>query len=144
MNNMSKEKQLYEILRSIQSGEIGTDLAHVKILRLFDVAQSLPSDETLIGEARELHLKLSQMIRKLGQSYPKKHGSWIILKVSNGRFFELDSWNHSIKMKQGSGEYDYWNGFNGNTIIYFGLFWGNFETKVAPQVYQSAISCITN
>jgi len=32
---MSKEKQLYEILRTLQKGEIGTDLAHLQILRLF-------------------------------------------------------------------------------------------------------------
>jgi len=37
---MSKEKQLYEILRSLQRGEIGTDLAHVPILRLFVVMES--------------------------------------------------------------------------------------------------------
>ena len=35
---MSKEKQLYEILRTLQKGEIGTDLAHLQILRLFDVS----------------------------------------------------------------------------------------------------------
>jgi hypothetical protein len=34
---MSKEKQLYEILRTLQKGEIGTDLAHMQILRLFSV-----------------------------------------------------------------------------------------------------------
>jgi hypothetical protein len=34
---MSKEKQLYEILRALQKGEIGTDLAHLQILRLFSV-----------------------------------------------------------------------------------------------------------
>jgi hypothetical protein len=34
---MSKEKQLYEILRTLQKGEIGTDLAHLQILRLFSV-----------------------------------------------------------------------------------------------------------
>jgi hypothetical protein len=39
---MSKEKQLYEILRSLQRGEIGTDLAHLQILRLFVVSGQLP------------------------------------------------------------------------------------------------------
>ena len=34
---MSKDKQLYEILRSLQRGEIDTDLAHLQILRLFYV-----------------------------------------------------------------------------------------------------------
>jgi hypothetical protein len=34
---MSKEKQLYEILRTLQKGEKGTDLAHLQILRLFSV-----------------------------------------------------------------------------------------------------------
>ena len=42
---MSKEKQLYEILRSLQRGEIGTDLAHLQILRLFDVSGSLLDDK---------------------------------------------------------------------------------------------------
>jgi hypothetical protein len=37
---MSKEKQLYEILRSLQRGDIGTDLAHLQILRLFVVMES--------------------------------------------------------------------------------------------------------
>jgi hypothetical protein len=38
---MSKEKQLYEILRTLQKGEIGTDLAHLQILRLFSVLNSI-------------------------------------------------------------------------------------------------------
>ena len=37
---MSKEKQLYEILRNLQNGKIGTDKAHIEILRLFSVSGS--------------------------------------------------------------------------------------------------------
>ena len=36
--SMSRQKQLYEILRTLQKGEIGTDLAHLQILRLFGVS----------------------------------------------------------------------------------------------------------
>jgi hypothetical protein len=33
---MSKKKQLYDILNKHREGEVGTDRAHIKIMRLFD------------------------------------------------------------------------------------------------------------
>jgi hypothetical protein len=39
--SMSRDKQLYDILRSLQKGEIGTDGAHIQILRLFSVSNSV-------------------------------------------------------------------------------------------------------
>jgi hypothetical protein len=39
--SMSRDKQLYDILRSLQKGETGTDGAHIQILRLFSVSNSV-------------------------------------------------------------------------------------------------------
>jgi len=54
---MSKEKQLYEILRALQKGEIGTDLAHLQILRLFSVvgrSEQLPPNPIADKEHKDL------------------------------------------------------------------------------------------
>ncbi len=53
---MSKEKQLYEILRSLQRGEIGTDLAHLKILRLFAVSGSVCKCPICLEEMKGIEL----------------------------------------------------------------------------------------
>jgi hypothetical protein len=54
---MSKEKQLYEILRALQKGEIGTDLAHLQILRLFSVVE------------RSKHLIESDKLCRMNQNF---------------------------------------------------------------------------
>ena len=48
---MSKEKQLYEILRNLQNGKIGTDKAHIEILRLFSV----------VGQSEQLKAFLNEI-----------------------------------------------------------------------------------
>ena len=47
---MSKEKQLYNILLSLQKGEFGTDKAHIEILRLFSVSVSFFKGGSVIEE----------------------------------------------------------------------------------------------
>lgn len=88
------------------------------------------------------HYHLAGLIHKYGEVKEKKHGRWVKYSLPNNQFLELDSHNKAIKLKKGNGEYDYWLGFTGDTIIYFGSDFGKFETNVAKQVYQSAISCI--
>jgi len=60
---MSKEKQLYEILRTLQKGEIGTDLAHLQILRLFSVVG--PSEQLLEEQSNWLMANTSLEVEKI-------------------------------------------------------------------------------
>jgi len=50
---MSKDKQLYDILLSLQKGEFGTDKAHIEILRLFSVSVSFFRGGSVIEEIDE-------------------------------------------------------------------------------------------
>ena len=69
---MSKEKQLYEILRSLQKGDIGTDLAHLQILCLFVVMESDCDHEWLDNSFDHFGFLTEQICDKCGakQSVP--------------------------------------------------------------------------
>lgn len=84
----------------------------------------------------EKHNQLVSLIFKEGEGFDKKHGSWIKLNLGDDLFFQLDAWSDAVTLKKGSGEYDYWLGFSGQAITYFGLNWGGFESSVSEDIYD--------
>jgi len=50
------------------------------------------------------HEVLRGLIHKHGTEFPKKHGNWIILRLNDDWFIEMDSWNGYTTLKQGSGD----------------------------------------
>lgn len=89
----------------------------------------------------KLHNDLVAALLNKGECFPKKHGQWVRYWISKTQFLMMDSWNKAIYLREGTGEYEYWCGFSGKQKLYFGNCWGGFESEVAPQVYQSALSC---
>ena len=57
------------------------------------------------------HKILLNYIHKHGNSFPKKHGNWIKLKLFKDYYLSLDSWNGYISFCKGKGEYDKWLGY---------------------------------
>ncbi len=71
------------------------------------------------------------VILKEGERFPKKHGSWICLKLNENEFFSMDSWNGAIHFHEGEPQYKYWTGFSGSSSVYLGLSdksWRNNDT----------------
>lgn len=95
-------------------------------------------------EKKKLHSRLINLIKEKGISLPKKHGKWAKFELDKNMFFQVDTYNSEITLRQGSGEYNFWTGFSGSSILYFGCDFGKFESHVSNQTYLSAISCITN
>jgi hypothetical protein len=85
--------------------------------------------ETLENKTKEYYFeKIKKLIYDYGQRFDKKYGNWIKLQYTNDSFFEMDSWNKSIVLKQGSGKYNYWIGFEGEHMEYLGsIDWGGSE-----------------
>jgi hypothetical protein len=63
---------------------------------------------------------IREIILSKGERFPKKHGSWICLKLDTG-FFSMDSWNGAIHYHDGEPIYEYWAGFSGSSNVYLGL-----------------------
>lgn len=87
----------------------------------------------------KLHGELATLIRNYGKHHLKKHGNWIILRLNDDWFLQMDSWNTAIYLKQGPGEYNYWNGFSGKTWQYLGGNWGGFNL---PQEGANLLSIV--
>lgn len=75
------------------------------------------------SEKIKIHNEFVAFMHKNGIHKPKKHGEWIYKKLYSDLFVEMDSWNQYIKIKRGSGEYNYWTGFEGERVDFCG---GNF------------------
>lgn len=74
----------------------------------------------LIMDEFEMLNDIRNILLNNGEKFPKKHGNWIYLKVSDG-FFSMDSWNGAIWHHNGEPEYEYWTGFTGMSKTYLGL-----------------------
>lgn len=91
---------------------------------------------------KDLHSQIFRQIISKGQKFDKKHGNWYILWLDKDNFLELDSWNCAIKHKVGSGEYNYWIGFEGKQIQYLGIDFGGFETTATEEGLRYYLSLI--
>ena len=87
-----------------------------------------------MNEEYKLFKELKSYILKNGERYNKKHGNWIKLQYTNNLFFQLDTWNSSIKLKEGNGEYEYWTGFNGKNHVSLGSDFGGFICRVEKEL----------
>ena len=72
---------------------------------------------------------IRDLIYKYGERFDKKHGNWIKLQYTKDSFFEMDSWNRAIRLKQGTGHYNYWTGFEGVSKQYIGIDFGSLEIR---------------
>ena len=87
---------------------------------------------------RQLYKELNNLIRKYGQSYPKRHGNWIRLKYIGDYYFTMDSWSSAICIEKNPEYQDMRNG-NGyfkseEKIRYFGLDFGGFECSLDEEM----------
>lgn len=54
--------------------------------------------------------------------YNKKHGHWAVIRFEEEKsFICMDTWNGSMHYKKGYGLSNYWTGFAGESVFYFGL-----------------------
>ena len=70
------------------------------------------------------------LVRMRAKLFPKNHGNWAALPLSDNRFLSMDTWNGNIILKRGPvPECDYWVGFrDAETIANIGLLsGGNFK-----------------
>lgn len=96
--------------------------------------------ETYLGLRLEnYHDILANLIYKYGEKFEKKHGYWIKLNLEDNKFLEMDSHNHGITLKMGSGDYDKWLGFFGKEIIYFGINFGGYSGHADKNQYRETI-----
>lgn len=64
----------------------------------------------------ELHRAVVELISFYGKPFPKTYGGWFILRLNDGTFLELNSFNNSVYRKIGTGEYNETLGFEGRVI----------------------------
>jgi hypothetical protein len=103
-------------------------------------------------ELETLHKELVGIIHKEGVKHPKKHGNWIILRLNDDWFLEMDSWNKAIHLRQGSGEprnkdakyYQDVCGFIGKSWIYYGLSFGRFQSSATIEQFTAMINRVNN
>lgn len=88
------------------------------------------------------HEELAALIYSQGEKHHKKHGYWVRVKLSDEQSVVMDSWNSAIHLKQGVTECDYWIGFNGKPLRYYGLIFGGFNSKATSEEYESIITRI--
>jgi hypothetical protein len=89
---------------------------------------------------KKYHDRLVRLILKYGEHYRKKHGEWVKLNLEGEKFLELDTWNEAISLKSGSGEYEYWTGFEPRqSLIYFGIDFGGFSSHADERQFIETI-----
>lgn len=81
----------------------------------------------------EAHAKLVSLIIKKGETFRKKHGNWIRIKLYDDLWLTLDTWNKAILLVKGKCTYD--NMCSGFTDYeereYIGINFGRFESHVS-------------
>jgi hypothetical protein len=79
---------------------------------------------------------IRDLIYKYGKRFKKKHGEWIKLQYTNDSFFEMDSWNRRIILKQGNGDYEYWMGFRGEVKECIGIDYGGQKVNTNSELLE--------
>jgi len=93
---------------------------------------------------QEDHCDLALIMWNHGDQQEKKHGKWIILKLNDDWFLQMDSHNSYIHLKQGSGEYEYWNGFSGKKWMFLGGNFGGFSHPENSLALNAMIKRVNN
>lgn len=81
----------------------------------------------LNGNPVEEYKQLVRLVLDSGERFRKKHGEWLLYRISDQLFLMMDSWNGHLLLCEGSGEYDYWTGFKGRKLHSFGLDFGGLK-----------------
>jgi len=92
--------------------------------------------ENIQIKKKQLHDEIGFLVCSFGNHFDKKHGDWVKLQYTNDSFFELDTWNSRILLKQGSGDYDFWCGFKGEIKQNLGMNFGSFECNISLELLQ--------
>jgi len=93
-------------------------------------------------EIKKLYNEFVNYLCKNGEMQSKKHGNWVKLQYTKDLFFELDTWNHAVKLKIGSGEYDYHKGFEGQVVKYIGIDFGEFNCYIGKELLDFYLGAI--
>lgn len=93
-------------------------------------------------EIKKLYNTFIEYICSNGEMKDKKHGNWVKLQYTKDLFFELDTWNHSIKLKKGSGAYNYHTGFEGETLKYIGIDFGGFNCYIGKELLEFYLEAV--
>jgi hypothetical protein len=99
----------------------------------------------------QLYKKLISLIWAKGEQFPKKHGCWIRVWLDQAQelFINMDAYNNSIEIRQGSGLYDfdsdrsYYLGCEGQTLESLGSDWGGFTLRATPERLEELIAQLT-
>lgn len=86
--------------------------------------------------------ELVHAILDKGTRYPKKHGSWISLKIGDNEYLYMDSWNSAIFKGTNVVYSSYTTGFSARDIIYIGIDWGAFECYVTDEYLDELLDKI--
>lgn len=49
----------------------------------------------------EEYRQFAHEVRKRAKLYPKKHGNWGLVRLSDNRFLEVDTWNRRVNLRRG-------------------------------------------
>lgn len=86
-----------------------------------------------LKQMKEDHENLVSFMYEYAERHSKKDGHWMIFRLNDDWFIQMDSWNKHIELKQGSGDYEYWCGFKGKKWLYLGGDWGGFSEPTNPK-----------
>jgi hypothetical protein len=99
------------------------------------LSEPTPLSEKELARLEKTYVRLVEVVWDRGQSFPKGPGNWIRFLLSRNRqaFLELDSWQKTLSLKTGSGEYlSPELGFAGTKIENLGDLYFEFHCYVAP------------
>ncbi len=114
-----------------------------KLSKLFEPEVKALNDEIIHGDGHscpkgflntptdyEAFYDLVNIIMDKGESFPKKHGKWVMWRfIGDGHFLQLDTYNNAMTLKRGDATYNEWNGFSGESVCYFGIDFGGFKPR---------------
>jgi len=97
--------------------------------------EPVPLSERELARLEKTYARLVEVVWDRGESFPKGPGHWIrlVLSQNNHAFLELDSWQKTLSLKIGSGEYlSSELGFAGTKVENIGDLCFDFHCYVPP------------
>jgi len=75
--------------------------------------------------------ELGRLIRSVGRKSPKRHGNYWYFNIGDNHYFMHDDYNYCVSLKK-----------SGNSVKYFGIDFGGFETRLDMEDFEHAINII--
>lgn len=105
-------------------------------------------DYDMTARTEELR-QLGNIILIYGDKFAKRHGHWVRLRLNDNWYFQMDSWNCSIHLKQGTGEPN--TGFPGDVcgfvgveVQFIGSLWGPISSPLDRNQIRSFVNRAKN